>query len=72
MSNPKGDSMISSPCKQCYRLYLPKEECLEDCKLLKGIQNLQFTMPKMPYSSIDSTDPTRYRLALPTGTQMYE
>ncbi len=64
--------MISSPCKQCYRLFLPKDECIETCEMIRAIQSFQFTMPTMPYSSIDSTDSNRYHLALPVGTQMYD
>lgn len=64
--------MISSPCKNCYRLYLPKDECLEHCEMLRGIQSIQLTMPEFSYSSIDSSDLNRYRLALPVGMQIYE
>lgn len=65
--------MISSPCKNCYRLYLPKDECLEKCDLLKNVQNLQLTKRgEKSHSSIDSSDLNRYRLALPVGSQLFD
>ena len=31
--------MISSPCKNCARKNLSKENCIKDCKLLNAIQD---------------------------------
>jgi hypothetical protein len=40
--------------------------------MIRGIQSFQITMPTTPYSSIDSADTNRYRLALPVGAPMYD
>ena len=60
--------MISSPCKTCKNQYLPKELCLESCKLLLEIQEIQLTMPMQVYSAVDSADGSRYQLSLASAT----
>ena len=32
--------MISSPCKKCFKVDQPKNECIEDCDLIQNIQNI--------------------------------
>jgi hypothetical protein len=33
--------MISSPCKNCPRENMPKENCIKNCKMLQAIQNME-------------------------------
>ena len=32
--------MISSPCKKCFKVDQPKNECIEDCDLIQNLQNI--------------------------------
>jgi len=38
--------MISSPCKNCPRENLPKENCIKSCKVLQAIQNRESFIEK--------------------------
>jgi len=38
--------MISSPCKNCPRMHLPKEDCAKNCKLLKAVQEVNASAEK--------------------------
>jgi len=38
--------MISSPCKNCPRKDLPKEDCAKNCKLLKAVQDIHVSAEK--------------------------
>jgi hypothetical protein len=60
--------MITSPCKNCENLYMPKDVCSIDCDKLKNIQLFQLSMAASPYSAVDSSDGSRYRLRLPVST----
>lgn len=64
--------MISSPCKSCQKKNYPKDLCVESCEKIKAIQLLQHIMPASPYASIDSSDSSRYRLAVPSYMPMYD
>lgn len=57
--------MITSPCKNCENLYMPKDVCSQNCEQLKNIQLLQLAMADGPYRAVDSSDSGRYRLCLP-------
>jgi len=55
--------MISSPCKNCPRKDLPKEECAKNCKLLKAIQDINVSTEKWnDGSGIDYTEEYSYML----------
>lgn len=55
--------MISSPCKNCPRKDLPKEDCSKNCKLLKAIQDIQVSAEKWNVvSGIDYTEEYNYTL----------
>ncbi len=55
--------MISSPCKNCARKNLSKENCIKDCKLLNAIQNSALSIMFNDGSSIDYTE--EYRCNIP-------
>jgi hypothetical protein len=57
--------MITSPCKKCENLNMPKDVCSINCDKLKNIQLFQLSMANSPYSAVDSSDSSRYRLCLP-------
>ena len=53
--------MISSPCKNCQRKDLPKEDCVKDCQILQSIQDIQLSTEKGLVSpGIDYTEENRY------------
>jgi hypothetical protein len=55
--------MISSPCKNCLRKNLPKDNCIKDCKLLQAIQDIQISAKKsFDSSGIDYTEENRYTI----------
>jgi hypothetical protein len=57
--------MISSPCKNCPRKDLPKDDCAKDCKLLQMIQDVQISSEKNSSSmGIDYTEECRYTIPL--------
>jgi hypothetical protein len=57
--------MISSPCKKCFRENLPKDKCIKDCQLLRGIQDILVSTEKNCVSSgIDCTEENRYTVSL--------
>ena len=46
--------MISSPCKDCQKKNLPKDECLKDCLLIQGIQGMQLARKESNvYTAVD-------------------
>jgi len=57
--------MITSPCKTCENLYMPKDVCLPDCEKIKNLQLYQLSRADGPYMAVDSSDSGRYRLCLP-------
>lgn len=60
--------MISSPCKNCPRKDLPKEDCAKNCKLLKAIQDIQVSNERWNVGSgIDYTE--EYSYTLPSSTE---
>ena len=55
--------MISSPCKNCSRKHLPKDDCAKDCEILQAIQLLQLSVEQEFISSgIDDTEEYSYIL----------
>lgn len=55
--------MISSPCKNCQRKNLPKDECSKKCELLHSIQDVQVTAKKCcSLSGIDYSAESRYAI----------
>ena len=58
--------MISSPCKNCPRKDLPKEDCAKNCKLLKAIQDINISTEKWNVGSgIDYTE--EYSFCVPSS-----
>ena len=61
----KGGNMISSPCKSCSKINLPKEKCVKECKLLQAIQDMELTSEKLnDGSSIDYSEEYSYNVPL--------
>jgi hypothetical protein len=61
----RGGIMISSPCKNCPRINLPKEDCMKDCRLLRELQDVLVLAEKNCVSSgIDCTEENRYTISL--------
>jgi hypothetical protein len=59
--------MISSPCKNCPRRDLPKEDCAKNCNLLKAIQDINVSTERWTVGSgIDYTE--EYSYALPPSS----
>jgi hypothetical protein len=57
--------MISSPCRNCHKKNLPKDECSKKCELLQAIQNIQISARKsISLSGIDYTEESRYSIPL--------
>ena len=55
--------MISSPCKNCPRKDLPKDDCAKDCKLLQMIQDVQISSEKnLSSMGIDYTEEYKYTI----------
>lgn len=53
--------MISSPCKNCSRKNLPKDNCAKDCELIQAIQHTQTLVEQDCVSSgIDYTEEYSY------------
>jgi hypothetical protein len=53
--------MISSPCKNCPRENLPKENCIKTCNILQAIQNMEpFTQKSNDGCGIDYTEEYNY------------
>lgn len=53
--------MISSPCKNCSRKNLPKDDCAKDCELLQAMQHIQASAEQDCVSSgIDDTEEYSY------------
>ena len=48
--------MISSPCKNCARKSLSKENCIKDCKLLNSIQDSALSKKFHDGCAIDYTE----------------
>lgn len=55
--------MTKSPCKNCSRKDLPKEDCAADCRLLGAIQNVEIeTKTSCVHSRQDYTETCVYTL----------
>jgi len=53
--------MISSPCKNCPRENLPKEDCIKTCNVLRALQNMEsFTQKSNDGCGIDYTEEYHY------------
>jgi hypothetical protein len=48
--------MISSPCRDCDKLHMPKDRCMKDCEKIAVIQQSQNNMRVPPYARNDSFD----------------
>jgi len=60
--------MISSPCKNCPRENLPKENCIKSCSVLQAIQNMEsFTEKLNDGCGTDYTEEYHYNSALSSG-----
>ena len=57
--------MISSPCKDCPRKNMPKENCVKDCQLLQAVQDFQIISERSSaLNGIDYTAENRYTLLI--------
>jgi hypothetical protein len=54
--------MIFSPCKNCARKNLSKENCIQDCELLNEIQNSALSEKFHDGSAIDYTEEYSYNI----------
>jgi uncharacterized OB-fold protein len=55
--------MISSPCENCHRKNLPKENCADDCEILNAIQLYQVSKERDFFiSAIDYSEEGRFCL----------
>lgn len=55
--------MISSPCKNCPKRSLSKEECARDCELLQELQKIQLAMQDRTFqTAIDHAEESRYHI----------
>jgi len=53
--------MISSPCRNCEKRHLSKDECLETCEKLAQIRNMQFSRREVNFChAIDYADDNRF------------
>jgi hypothetical protein len=62
--------MITSPCKNCENLCMPKDVCLPNCEKIKNLQLFQLSTVVDPYTAVDSSDSGRYRLCLPVSASV--
>ena len=64
--------MISSPCKNCSRINLPKEDCINNCRLLRAVQDIELsaTAEQIGFSNgIDYAEENRYVISAPIEKQ---
>lgn len=53
--------MISSPCRDCEKVDMPKDECVETCRKLNEIRRLQFCRREVNIChAIDYSDDNRF------------
>jgi hypothetical protein len=58
--------MISSPCKDCPKRGLPKDECLKTCEAIQNIQSLQLSRRESNvYTAVDFSEDSRFQVASP-------
>ena len=63
--------MISSPCKDCPKKHLPKDECLKDCQMLQNIQGMQLSRKESNvYTAVDFTEECRFQIATPFASAL--
>jgi hypothetical protein len=51
--------MISSPCKDCPKVNSPKNNCLEDCPLIQGVQSIAREKAQVLQTTGDFSDDIR-------------
>lgn len=57
--------MISSPCRNCPKEKLPKDECAKNCQLLQSVQDMQVaTGHNFGPIGIDYTDEYSYNIPM--------
>ena len=54
--------MISSPCKDCPKRDEEKEDCLENCELIKGVQRIIIGQGEIVSASLDQSDTLRLKI----------
>ena len=63
--------MISSPCKDCPKKNLPKDECLKDCQMLQNIQGMQLSRRESNvYTAVDFSEECRFQIASPFASAL--
>jgi len=55
--------MISSPCKTCPKINLPKDQCLRTCRMIQDIQGEQLIRKESSiYSAVDFSEENRFQV----------
>ena len=58
--------MISSPCKECPKRNLAKDECLKTCEAIQNIQSLQLSRRESNvYTAVDFSEDSLFQVASP-------
>lgn len=59
--------MITSPCKNCKNLSLPKDVCSKNCKIIFELQMFQLATSDGPCMAVDSSGSDRHSIRLPVS-----
>ena len=54
--------MISSPCKECPKVDKPKDQCLKNCPLIQGVQDIAIGELQILSTAIDYSDDVRFSI----------
>ena len=55
--------MISSPCKTCPKMNLPKDQCLRTCRMIQDIQGEQLMRKEISiYTAVDFSEESRFQV----------
>ena len=55
--------MISSPCKTCPKMNLPKDQCLRTCQMIQDIQGEQLIRKESSiYTAVDFSEENRFQV----------
>jgi hypothetical protein len=70
-SDGEGGTMITSPCRNCRNVGLPKDECLTHCKLIQHLQSILISTGCTPnYTAVDCAEDNRFSICLPQRLQV--
>jgi hypothetical protein len=58
--------MIASPCRECPKMSLPKDNCMKDCDVLQAVQDIHVSSEGSNLlSAIDYSEESRFAVCLP-------